>query len=79
MRQLTMALGVATALLAGACTNTDSRDADHPYRAETARPLPPRGALNPAMSPGASDSVTSGSTSNAASGSSATQQSTPIR
>lgn len=81
MRQLTTPLAVATALLAASCANSERRETDHPYRADTVRPLPPRGpdASNPALSPGASDSVTSGSTSNAASGSSATQQSAPMR
>jgi hypothetical protein len=81
VRQLTLPLALATALLAGSCADGDRRDLDQPYRADTVRPLPPRGpaASDPAMSPGASDSVTSGSTSNAASGSSATRQSAPMR
>jgi hypothetical protein len=71
LRQLTTALVVTAALLAAACTSTERRDSVY-----SGRPLPPVGAAanDPGMSSGSTDSVTSGSLSNAASGSTATQQ-----
>jgi hypothetical protein len=77
MRQITIAIAVA--LLAAACTNTERGDSARPYSAYSTRPLPPVGATadDLGMSSGSTDSITSGSVSNAASGSTATQQTFP--
>ena len=75
MRQLITGLTVAAALLAAACTNTEPQQVAYP-----GRPLPPvAGAtfLDPGLSAGSTDSVTNGSVSNVASGSTATEHRFP--